>query len=293
MVLSVRVTVLPLVQEFDVGLIHHACLRPARSPMAVLCPARRGSDTWLKAFIAMAWPRSQSRSVLPRGSVIQQNITKLASVATCATAAQTVDPASDEVRLQETANFQLGGPERLTGANDPRHVPQKNGRRSDDGDILCHPIFMPTYLQEFDVANAEVGAERNPQKTEVICYVNDLDAVPLEWRIRDVQNIAKVSTATAGSITLGVAVGPRQYIADQLSAKAGAIRAIARTRPALPGPADGICPPPRKSGSWPHQPHPASAWPHKSFRNSWLQKCTTRLGTGLSNGSSRVSRRTG
>ena len=76
---------------------------------------------------------------------------------------------------------------------------------TDDGDILCHPILVPTYLQQFDVANAKVGAERNPQKTEVIYYVNDLDAAPLEWRIRDVQNMAKVTTATAGSITLGVA----------------------------------------------------------------------------------------
>ena len=32
------------------------------------------------------------------------------------------------------------------------------------------------FLQEFDVANAEVGAERNPQKTEVIHDVDDLGA---------------------------------------------------------------------------------------------------------------------
>ena len=57
----------------------------------------------------------------------------------------------------------------------------------DDGDFMCHPILVPCYVQEFDVANAKVGAERNPQKTEVIHYVNDLDAAPPEWRIRDVQ----------------------------------------------------------------------------------------------------------
>ena len=50
----------------------------------------------------------------------------------------------------------------------------------DDGDILCHPLLVPTYLLEFDVANAKVGAERNPQKTEVIYHVNDLGAAPLE-----------------------------------------------------------------------------------------------------------------
>ena len=38
--------------------------------------------------------------------------------------------------------------------------------------------------------------------------------------------MAKVSTVTAGSITLEVAVGPRQFIADQLLAKADVLRAM-------------------------------------------------------------------
>ena len=58
---------------------------------------------------------------------------------------------------------------------------------------------MLPFLQDFDVANARVGAERIPLKTKVIHHVNDLDAAPPEWRIRDVQNMAKVSTVTAGS----------------------------------------------------------------------------------------------
>ena len=116
-------------------------------------------------------------------------------------------------RVQESANFQLGGPEKLTGADDPQHALQKNGGLADlwdmdDGDIMCHPIFAPFFLQEFDVANTKVGAQRNSQKTEVICYVNDLDAAPPEWTIDDVRKLAKVPTVTAGSITLGVAVGP-------------------------------------------------------------------------------------
>ena len=36
------------------------------------------------------------------------------------------------------------------------------------GDIMCHPILVPSFLQELDVANAKVGAEQNTQKTEVI-----------------------------------------------------------------------------------------------------------------------------
>ena len=51
------------------------------------------------------------------------------------------------------------------------------------------------------------GAERNPQKTEVIYFVNDLDAAPPEWRIGDVHNIARVSRATAGSV---ISSWPRQ-----------------------------------------------------------------------------------
>ena len=50
-----------------------------------------------------------------------------------------------------------------------------------------------------------------------------LDAMPVMWMVRD---MARVSTATLGSITLGVAVGPRQFTADQLSAKADVIRAM-------------------------------------------------------------------
>ena len=115
--------------------------------------------------------------------------------------------------------------------HDPRHALQKNGgwRNTwfmDGGDIVCHPVLVPFYLHEFDHANNEVGAERNPQKTEVIYYVEDLNAAPAEWKLDDVRKLATVSTVTAGSTALGVAVGPRQFIADQLSAKADDIRAM-------------------------------------------------------------------
>ena len=60
LVLSVRAPALPPGQGFDVR------LTPARSPMAVLlCPACRGSDAVQKAFIALAWLRSQSRVQRP------------------------------------------------------------------------------------------------------------------------------------------------------------------------------------------------------------------------------------
>ena len=42
----------------------------------------------------------------------------------------------------------------------------------------------------------------------------------------DVRKLATVSAVTDGSTTLGVAIGPRQIIADQLLAKADVIRAM-------------------------------------------------------------------
>ena len=39
--------------------------------------------------------------------------------------------AEHAVRMQRISNFQLGGPEKLTGANDPRHALQRNGGLAD------------------------------------------------------------------------------------------------------------------------------------------------------------------
>ena len=68
---------------------------------------------------------------------------------------------------------------------------------------------MLSFLQDFDVANAGVVAERTPLETEVIYYVDDLDAAPPEWRSGDVRSLTETSAVTDGSITLGVAVGSR------------------------------------------------------------------------------------
>ena len=61
--------------------------------------------------------------------------------------------------------------------------------------------------------------QRNPQKTEVIYFVADLDAARPEWKIGEVRKLASVST-------LGVAVEPRRFVADQLLTKADVIRAM-------------------------------------------------------------------
>ena len=72
--------------------------------------------------------------------------------------------APSDSKKQPTSSW--SGPEKLTRADDPRHTLRENGGlvdlwHMDDGEILCHPILVPSYLQEFDVANAKVGAERN------------------------------------------------------------------------------------------------------------------------------------
>ena len=73
----------------------------------------------------------------------------------------------DEVLLH---NFQLGGPEKLIGADNPRHAPQENRGLADiwhldDGDILRHPMLVLPNLQAFDITNAKTGAERIGKST--------------------------------------------------------------------------------------------------------------------------------
>ena len=66
-------------------------------------------------------------------------------------------------RMQRIYIIQLGGPEWLVGADDPRHAVQENGGLADfwyvdDGDILCHPMLVLSNLQAFDTSNVQLGA---------------------------------------------------------------------------------------------------------------------------------------
>ena len=63
-----------------------------------------------------------------------------------------VNDSAEEQRLQagHAVRLQAGGPEKHTGAHDPRHALQKNGGLADqwymdDGDIMCHPILSGTH----------------------------------------------------------------------------------------------------------------------------------------------------
>ena len=92
----------------------------------------------------------------------------------------------------------------------------------DDGDIMCRPILvLLPFLEDFDAANARVGAERNPLRTGVIYCVSDLDAAPPESNIGDVRRLPKTSAVTGGSTTLGVAV-----LGNSSQTSADVIRAV-------------------------------------------------------------------
>ena len=90
---------------------------------------------------------------------------------------------------------------------------------------FCHSILVPSYLHEFDDANDKVGAERRPSENRSH-QLRRSPGRPPERKIDDVKKMTTVSTVTAGSTTHGVAVGPRQFIADQLLAKVDVIRAM-------------------------------------------------------------------
>ena len=54
-------------------------------------------------------------------------------------------------------NFQLGGPEKVTGTDDPRHALQENGGPAD----FWYLALVHSYLEALDTSNVSTGAERN------------------------------------------------------------------------------------------------------------------------------------
>ena len=171
--------------------------------------------------------------------------------------------ADHATRLQESANFQLGDLEKRTGAHDPRHALQKKGGLADrwymdDGDHVS-PDLGAVFPEGSRRRQCQSLCRTEPTKNRSHIL---LERATHEWRVHEVQNVAKVSTVPEGSIALGVAVGPRQHIADQLLGQGGCHSSNARTRSAVPGLADRICSAAGKSWCQSHQPHTASARPH-------------------------------
>ena len=70
--------------------------------------------------------------------------------------------------------------------------------------------------------------------------------------------------------TLGVAVGPASLWRTNIWPR-DVVLAMRGRVPAVSGPADRICPPPRESERQQNQPHPQSARPHNSSRERHRQ----------------------
>ena len=101
----------------------------------------------------------------------------------------------DRRRMHRLHNFQTGGPEKPTRADDPRHVLPESGRLADfwylhDGDMLCHSALVISCLTVFDTAKTEIGAESNRRKKEVTYHIPDLDNTDQEWRMAEIRTLA-------------------------------------------------------------------------------------------------------
>ena len=150
--------------------------------------------------------------------------------------------ADHATRMQETANFQLGGTERLTVADDPQRALQENGGLADlwyvdDGDTRLHPILVPSYLQEFDVANAKVREERNLQKN---------GSHSQRKRLRFRASRMEVSrSAEPGPSPHSHSGKPDTWSGGRTATRTSSGRpsSNARKRSAVSGPADRICAP--------------------------------------------------
>ena len=91
-----------------------------------------------------------------------------------------------------TFNFVI---QKNIGADDPPRAPQDNGGLADqwyldDGDILCRPVTVLSFLQAFDRANVSTGAERTPHWTA--------DGRPHPAVIRTLQCAADIASSRNG-----------------------------------------------------------------------------------------------
>ena len=82
------------------------------------------------------------------------------------------------------------------------------------------------YLAAFDAANAKIGVKRSRQKKQKAPISSQMmDNADPQWRVDDV-----CTTAVHGNTTLGVAVGQRRCVADQIQVQADVTRAIERVQ---------------------------------------------------------------
>ena len=80
----------------------------------------------------------------------------------------------------------------------------------DDGDMLVLPELVLPMLQALAAANEKVGATLNTRKTEVVYYATtpQLQQHRQLWRLDEVRDLATITFAGNGGLTLGVATDP-------------------------------------------------------------------------------------
>ena len=122
-------------------------------------------------------------------------------------------------RSANTPRLLFGGPENLRAA-DPRHALQENGGPAD------FRYDRALVLVASDTLKAKIGSERYRKHRLHFHVLADLDKTFLVWKVNEIHALATVATASHGNITLGIAVGPRRCMEDQLLAKADVIRAM-------------------------------------------------------------------
>ena len=116
---------------------------------------------------------------------------------------------------------------------DPRHEVQAFGGVADywyldDGDILCDPRLVLSFLTTFDDENPKVGAERNRLKTKVF-YMTDADTLETNatpWQLDGVRALATVATIAEVEPTLGVVTGEPEAVEEQLRQKVEVVKAM-------------------------------------------------------------------
>ena len=155
------------------------------------------------------------------------------------------------------------------------------------------PILVPSYLREFDDAKHKFGADRNHQKTEVINYIADLDAAPLESGIDEVKLHATVSTVAAGSTTLGVAVGAPAVHGRPALSQRRRCSSNGRTCSAVPGSSDRLLHSFVKALASAASSTSSGCMTTQSCKQNGLLKSTMRLEKVPLKDSSRDSRKTG
>ena len=137
--------------------------------------------------------------------------------------------AEQNSKMQQIQDFQVGGSEKHIGITTRDMSCRKTEAQQTNGTLTMATFCITQHqscLSSTPSTQPTLKLEQSEPHRKVIYYLPNLDAGPPEWRDNGVCSLASVTTAAHGSITLGVAVGPRHYTADQLLAKSDVSTAI-------------------------------------------------------------------